>query len=363
MNDCSYDSFKGRRLFSGLDGLRFLSITAVVWHHAPIQPVPFRAGSYGFLGVDLFFVISGFLIVTLLLREREKTETISLRSFYARRVLRLFPVYYGLILGLGALYYFVQRDSEFGKQFVGDLPIYLLHLGNIIPVGYGIVWSLATEEQFYLVWPFLEKYFKRYLLVIVVVLLIVNQGFNFFRGDITAWLGFPGLRDRSVLEVTFTPILLGVMLAHLLNARRAYEGLRHVLARACTVPVCLLAMVALCTFGPSDISGFPRLALHVFMTLLVGAVVVNERNPVMALLTNRLVSRIGVVSYGIYLFHIYCLVVAEKVLAKLGMTHGLAVFFLGYAVTYLVAELSYRFYETPFLRLKRRLSVIHQTHA
>ena len=97
------------------------------------------------MGVDLFFVISGFLIVTLLLREREKNGCISLKAFYIRRSLHIFPLYYGFILALAGLYYFFYKDSEFGTALLGELPIYLLYLANFYPVAFAIVLSLASE--------------------------------------------------------------------------------------------------------------------------------------------------------------------------------------------------------------------------
>src|SRR5262245_42024739 len=92
-----YDEFRSRKTFASLDGIRCLSIVAVIWHHSVVG-VPWLPGTErGFLGVDMFFVLSGFLIVTLLLRERDKTGAISMREFYARRALRIFPPYYALL--------------------------------------------------------------------------------------------------------------------------------------------------------------------------------------------------------------------------------------------------------------------------
>jgi peptidoglycan/LPS O-acetylase OafA/YrhL len=97
-------AYRRRPEFLSLDGLRCLSILAVVWHHSLTAPASGRLLNLGFLGVDLFFVISGFLIVTLLLRERFLSGTISLEKFYLRRTLRIFPLYYGLILSMAGIY-------------------------------------------------------------------------------------------------------------------------------------------------------------------------------------------------------------------------------------------------------------------
>ena len=96
----SHAAFLARRNFRSLDGLRCLAIVTVVWHHAHGGYAALPATRHGFLGVDLFFVISGFLITTLLLRERARTGAISLKNFYARRTLRIFPLYYFVLAAL-----------------------------------------------------------------------------------------------------------------------------------------------------------------------------------------------------------------------------------------------------------------------
>src|SRR5215831_19037330 len=95
--DDARKSYLQTRTFGSLDGLRALAILGVIWHHSASALPGWPITARGFLGVDLFFVISGFLIVTLLLRERRRTATISLRKFYVRRFLRIFPPYYGLL--------------------------------------------------------------------------------------------------------------------------------------------------------------------------------------------------------------------------------------------------------------------------
>ena len=149
----AFDRYRAQASFGALDGLRCLCIVAVVWHHSVAIDFDLPIAGRGFLGVDLFFVISGYLIVTLLLREHRRTGTISLRNFYIRRTLRIFPVYYAIVFALSLYYWLVNTDSEVGQQFLKDIPIYLTYTGNFFHPGWAVVWSLAAEEQFYLVWP------------------------------------------------------------------------------------------------------------------------------------------------------------------------------------------------------------------
>ena len=99
------------------------------------------------------------------------------------------------------------------------------------------------------------------------------------------------------------------------------------------------------------------------MAMLVGSVVVNGNNTLMPLLKFPPIARIGVISYGIYLFHIQGIVVAEKVLQKIGVDQELATFALVYIITFVAAEFSYRLYETPFLKLKAKFSMVQQDHS
>lgn len=129
-------AYLDRRYFPGLDGIRCFAVIAVIWHHArPLHGPPLY--ERGHFGVDLFFILSGFLISTLLIRERGKIGRISLRHFWARRALRLIPAYYLLLLIMGASYLILKPGDEDALQFYRSLPIYALYLSNWIDGGVG----------------------------------------------------------------------------------------------------------------------------------------------------------------------------------------------------------------------------------
>jgi peptidoglycan/LPS O-acetylase OafA/YrhL len=221
------------------------------------------------------------------------------------------------------------------------------------------MWSLATEEQFYLLWPFIEKYFKKTIFAILAIFLIINQFVNFNHKLITDWLG---IEDMHVFQSTFTPILLGVGLAHLLHRKSTFSTIHRLISPTYTAPILLLALVAICSFLPGDISGLPRLLIQLTMVVFVGSVVINEKNMLMPILKFRPFARIGVISYGIYIFHIHGITIAEKVLHKLNIDNVSIIFLLGYTATIIIAELSFRLYEAPFLKLKAKFSSVHQAH-
>ncbi len=135
----------------GLNGIRALSVLAVVWHHTRPTSTRLTLAGNGFLGVDVFFVLSGLLITALLLQERSTDGKVALGAFYWRRLLRIFPLYFGILVALTAYYAFARRGDQ-SVAFMRDLPTNLLFLSNWFQSSglMGVGWSLSTEEQFYL---------------------------------------------------------------------------------------------------------------------------------------------------------------------------------------------------------------------
>ncbi|HLP24771.1 MAG TPA: acyltransferase, partial [Acidobacteriota bacterium] len=161
----AYRDFKATRFFGSLDGLRALSIVAVVWFHTVPWDRTALLGQ-GNKGVTLFFAISGFLIVTLLLRQKEQRETVDLRNFWGRRVLRIFPVYYLALALYVALVALAERDPAARSAFFGNLPAFATFTSNWFVdlestrVIFYFALSLAAEEQFYLLWPLAERFLR-----------------------------------------------------------------------------------------------------------------------------------------------------------------------------------------------------------
>jgi len=359
-----FPTFQNTRNFASLDGLRFFSIVPVIFHHAASDDSNHtKILELGFLGVDLFFVISGFLIVTLLLRERDKTSDISLRKFYMRRTLRIFPLYYGVIAAYFILYKFILTDSEYGAQYLSEIWIYLTYTADFFPVAFAIVWSLAAEEQFYLLWPTIEKYLKRFAIFILFAALGFNQFINFQPGkDWLADIFGNQILALSITQTTFTPILLGVLVAHLLNRKRTFTILSALTSHKMMPWLYLTLLAMLIQLSPEDISGLPRLSIQICMALLLTSCVIRQDHYLNPVLTFQPVKRIGSISYGIYLLHIISIVIVTKALTRINISNELATFTFGALLSILLAEISFRFYEQPFLRLKKKFSVAKQEH-
>jgi peptidoglycan/LPS O-acetylase OafA/YrhL len=152
-----------------LDGLRAISITLVIlghlvkWKHISLEVV----GSYGSLGVFVFFVLSGYLITNLLIREYARSSTVNLRDFYLRRAFRIFPAAFIFLIVVVILYW-----HQMHWYHVAAAVLYVANMDMTRPWIFGHLWSLSIEEQFYLLWPFaLKKWFRFRTSVLLCVLL------------------------------------------------------------------------------------------------------------------------------------------------------------------------------------------------
>ncbi len=356
----AHKQFLKTRTFGSLNGVRGLCILAVLWHHAP-GGLHARILERGFLGVDMFFVLSGFLIVTLLLRERDRTGSISLRKFYARRTLRIFPIYYLLLFSVSLYYLLTKPDSPHALGYFADLPFLLTYTSNWVQVQgvtVGIMWSLATEEQFYLGWPLIEKMLRPLgVALLLAAVLVVNQMINFgvLDGFFTTIYGqMPSL---PILDATFTPIALGVVLAHFLNAPRTFALLYRLLGHPVSCAVFGGLLLALAALWPEDISGAGRLFIQLSMMLFLGTLVVREQHWARPLMTFPPLAYLGAISYGLYLYHMWVIHPVRIGFTRLGWpVLSLGFFLVALAGSVVVAGLSFRFIEEPLLRLKARFA-------
>jgi peptidoglycan/LPS O-acetylase OafA/YrhL len=300
----------------------------------------------------------------LLLRERDRRGQISLKNFYIRRFLRIFPVYYGYLLFLSIVFSELGRiahlhDGGKATLFYEDLPWALTYTSNWVGMltFIEITWSLSAEEQFYLLWPPLERFFRRATVPVLLVLLVVSQVIHFRLAEpVMAALGFAPHQPEMLRQTGFTPIMLGVLLAHGLHHGAWHDRLRVLLGARATAPLAALAILGIASWPDPDITGWPRLLVHLAMTTLVGAAVVREDHLLMPLLRLRPLVRLGALSYGVYLFHMTCRHWATKGLGRFGVDSPAALFVATLIGTWIVAELSFRFYEARFLKMKDRFA-------
>lgn len=346
-----HESYLALRHFANLDGLRFLCIVMVLWHHAPIwKDSGITLLGRGFLGVDFFFVLSGFLITTLLLREARRFGDFSLRDFYLRRLLRIVPVYVFVVAGVSAYYIAVKGQHDYLRL----VPFYLLFLSNYltehIPT-LAITWSLAVEEQYYLIWPLLLTVLPRRFVVPVLVGLIALSVLV-AAGVVPQTEVRIGPLAIPVPVQIFSAILMGTLAAVVLDRPAGFERLAPVLGQPWAAPVLLAALVAVLALAPAVLRGWPEFAIHLLMTLSLIALVLAPRSPLGALLQARPVARVGVVSYGIYLYHLLARDVTERIPGIDWASQPWISFALYCLMSWAMAELSFRTIEALFRRFR-----------
>lgn len=348
----AYRQFLATRYFSGLDALRAISVIGVIWVHvAGHQALTLL--NQGHRGVDLFFAISGFLVTTLLLRENRQAGRISLRNFYMRRTLRIFPLYYAVLALYCLLVFLTLRGTPKAAEFWSNLAAFATYTANWFvssanAVDHGVTfyfaWSLATEEQFYLFWPallvlLLWKAKRPWLSGVTAVVVLLSM----------QWVAVShGTGLIATIVGSLAPaILFGVMFALLLDDPKIFDSLYPSLGHRLAAPSAFLFLMALL-----QLDGHGTL-IQFAMALLVATVCLREDTVLHPFLTWRPAVQIGVISYGIYLMH---MIAANVVRRLLGHQSGVDVFLLTCGLVYVMAWLSFRYFETPVLRLKGRFA-------
>ena len=342
----------------GLNGLRAIAALSVMWSHT-FQSTFGDWGIAGFPlpvvadGVTLFFVISGFLITYLLLNEQQRSHTVSIPKFYMRRILRIWPIYY-LYMLIALLVTGTWHDSNLWYYcfFTANIPFILA--AGIWPIVH--YWSIGVEEQFYLFWPWMVKLTRgrtgRLLALAITVCLgwlACKWGLYLWKGTCTAYRFFAATR--------FDCMMLGAIGAVLYHRRNPI--LRRIAANRPLGLLCLLALA----FSQPWANFVPAPVRPQMLALLSLICIVNQLERPIINLENHPCDFVGKISYGIYIVHPLLIYLLSNFYRNIAppMPEALAIaliYSLVTATTLLVAWLSYRFYETPFLRLKNRFAVV-----
>lgn len=344
------DAFLQTRYFPSLDGLRCLSIVAVIWHHAAGASGGVLAK--GYLGVNLFFAISGFLITTLLIREQGSQGTIDLGAFYARRTLRIFPLYYLVLALYTVLTLRIEPDSPAGAQFRANLPYFATYTSNWFVardagtrVIFYFAWSLATEEQFYAVWPSIIRFARAWYGPAIAAVLALVAHVAAGSAVAAGWIDGRLLAARIAASIA-PAICFGCLAAIVLHRPAGLRFAQSLLGRRASA-----AAVGVLLAGCMAVDAVPQIAIEALMAVLVAACCLRRGGQLGTLLENRLVRHVGTVSYGMYLLHMLVINAVRRLLPDQG---GVVVFAVALPLTALVATLSYESIEKHFLALKER---------
>jgi peptidoglycan/LPS O-acetylase OafA/YrhL len=352
-----------------LDCVRGVAILAVLFYHgfASRQNVEVFAGfpkvfvqlaSLGWTGVNLFFALSGFLITGILLDGKHHPQYY--RRFYLRRALRILPAYYGLLLLLAILGRYGLQGPNISWAFLGLSAIYLANVTVLfgVPTQFGVLWSLAVEEHFYLIWPVIVRNVSRRKVGVLALVIAVGAtlarivswrlGYHYFA--LYTWLVADGLALGS---------LLAVLMRGPLGTRR---GLKLVSAAA-FFGSALLIVPDLAIHGPLAGGALHITALNLLCSAMVGAALLLGTSEWSFLAEHRMLRFFGEISYGLYLLHMLVFNIFDNLQYQF-LPHSSS--FKGHfgimVVRFLIcgslaigsAFISRRYFEEPFLRLKDR---------
>lgn len=360
-----------RVYFPELDGLRFLAFLLVFYNHLPhIKTIPISGivREYGWIGVDLFLCLSAYLFTKLLFVEFQRQGKIHVPYFYLRRLLRIWPLYYFYFsLSLFLLFSTQTVEPSVWRRAFGMVTF----TDNLYTAIYGFniffgahLWTISYEEQFYAVIPwFLQKMFTlRRSKQMLILALIFIVGSLIRAGFIAAKIPHPAI---YVLPITHFEAILGGLIVGL----GVFPGRFNPFWRWMVLAVGVFLLALLPTLAEVTFIGWHLMLVYPLvgggMTLILLAVVEGEQALFNKLLRWPVLTYLGKISYGLYVYQGIGVQKGYQMAALLGITarrlvvFPLSVFGFGLVTTILIASLSYQIIEKPFLKLKHRFSLVY----
>lgn len=365
----------GKPYFDSLDGLRGVAMIMVLVFHFARMAITNFSFEIGWLGLQIFFVLSGFLITRILLNDKGGSFGMYVKKFYARRSLRIFPLYY-IYLALLVVIYLTTSEPEIFPTYLPYLLTYTYNF-SILSTNWDFsrlfvhLWSLSVEEQFYFVWPFAvfflsREWLKRLIILLillipairVIVALYVTSGIGINDpervGNVIYWFS---LSHFDAFAIGGAINFLGPTLLSL--SKKFWLLLTFV--------VCVIAMalnsVALNYQGHFEISslGLPlhsiynmqHLWSYTLLNFLFASLIWYLMSAKWTLFDLKPLRLVGKLSYGMYIFHFLLIVLYERIYNKI-IYNDIVTFILYFTVCLMVSYFTYVVVEKKFLKLKSR---------
>lgn len=352
--------------FHSFDALRSISFLIVFFSHLPYEILPKTFLNYiagrGYIGVAFFFTLSGFLITYILLNEKKQNEKINLKKFFIRRILRIWPLFYTMILFAIASPYIVDflgfsyADEGYTPNYLmtslfleNYQTIFLHKFPNVMPLP--VFWSLCVEEHFYIIWglllfkismkrvPYLmvfflviPNFFRAYFLSHNLLFLDLSTHFDFFMyGAIPAYLY---VNHKQILVQTILKIPIPVKMS-----------------------ILLMTMAFVITSGSMSYRESVLIEPIILGILFGGSLMIFiPKNNFFCISEHHLLSKLGIYTYGLYLTHFIAINFIKKLLLKfnIGTDAFLPALIIGSLTLTIAASIvCFHVIEKPFLKLKR----------
>ena len=366
--------------FANLNGLRFLAALVVIVSHVESGRVDKNLPGFlakpeqtGQMGVTLFFVLSGFLITYLLLAEKEQFDRINFKAFYMRRILRIWPLYYAVILlGLFVLPHIEFFDSlataRTVYQNIGTKSLlFALVLPNVVKELYPTIpyltqsWSIGVEEQFYIGWPVLVYYSRNYIRNFLLL-----AGIVYVIGQLSWFLTVP---SRHILPINEATTFFKNFMFFFRIQSMAIGGLSALILfknwtktiKVLTAPILQYIIWGLVIVMLVRGQTIPYVAHEVY-SLIFGILVLNLAitHTSVVNLRHPVLDYLGRISYGLYMLHLLAITLAAWVTGRFLVVGDSLAHSINLLITVLIsvalATFSYYFLEMPFLNLKKRFT-------
>lgn len=337
--------------FPNLNGLRFFAALSVMVYHF------FGANVLnGHFGVILFFVLSGFLITYLLIEEQKNTNTISIKKFYVRRILRIWPLYFFILILSTVLIFF---ETGLDNSYSQALPYYLVFIPNLafvmnISIKYAsILWSIGAEEQFYLLWPWIICKIKVKKLFLIFLIMILFWSFathliDFINYNYLSNIESIGIFSKFLGRMGFSAMATGALVALVFRYHpKRLQFIFHPLIQITVISLTLTIWIG---------NLLPHIAIidqvySILFAIIIANFALNSK--VIFSLENVILNYLGKISFGLYVYHL----IAFRLIGHLSQILSfdipkIILFIFGLLLTITLSSISYKYLEKPFLRLK-----------
>jgi peptidoglycan/LPS O-acetylase OafA/YrhL len=380
--------YKQIKYLSGLNALRFFAAYFVVLHHA--EQIRLKNGLFnlkgfsvfnnGGIAVTFFFVLSGFLISYLLLREQKETHNISIKKFYVRRILRIWPLYFLLvIIGTLIIPYFlniIDNPYEMPYTFKDVIFYYVLFSPFMVNVLFGHhllepLWSIGVEELFYIMWAPLFKFFKKHLLAIIlfVIALKIIILFMIVEFEMSSSL----IKIARMLQLE--SMAIGGLAAYIIYHRK--KGIESSFIFSRPIQVLLLSYILLKFVGVQFITEKSIFFDYIYNTQIISQILltcsfawliinisINKKSLIK--FDNNVLNFLGKISYGIYMYHMLIIfgiifILKDQLASITDVNASLLFYFILTIGVIFVSFISKRVFEDYFLSLKGKYRISQHT--
>jgi peptidoglycan/LPS O-acetylase OafA/YrhL len=354
-----------RPYFPHLDGLRFFAFLIVFISHSVL--FLWNGDLYlaqGDLGVNFFFVLSGFLITYFLYYEKEVTRGfINIKKFYAKKILRIWPVLFVVLMLAFILGNIGLENLPFAIDLkFADIPWFLSFLSNFyiingqVSAAIAILWAISVEVQFYIFWPIIVSWVKKkYVPALLLAIIILTTVFRFIHSD----------EPNQVLYSTFSVssgIAIGSLFGFFAFFKKDFaEKMSAFFTRKKVILLYVVFLISIwvkmfpSNFIPQTLMSFYTAILPLIFSLLFIFIILEQNYSASSLFkssTNKSVAYLGKISYGLYAYHMLCIAVIFSLFKSMGINSGLVISLVSFSFTILISHISYKYFESKILKYK-----------